>query len=197
MHHNVKKIKTISRSEEEYTRERPTDIIKIFKNVDPLQHPFEKPKEYIRALNAGISFFLNIIIKIIYSENMNLSSNLIVKLQKVFAKPFVGALQGHRDGVYSLAKHPKSLSALLSGSCDGGSIYFIFFFSIEQKLDSGIFLLGNEKYFPYLFLRTTVWHVKAHSGYVRGLSVCYNTDAFLSCGDDKVSLHFIFAHSSI
>jgi len=46
------KIKTISRSEDEYTRERPTELIKVHKNVDPIIHPFEKPREYVRALNA-------------------------------------------------------------------------------------------------------------------------------------------------
>ena len=29
------------------------------------------------------------------------------------------SLDGHRDGVYCLAKHPKQLSTLFSGACDG------------------------------------------------------------------------------
>ncbi len=57
-------------------------------------HPFEAPREYVRALNA-------------------------TKLERVFAKPFLGALEGHTDSVHSIAKHPTSLSTLLSGSCDG------------------------------------------------------------------------------
>lgn len=51
-------------------------------------------REYTRALNA-------------------------TKLERVFAKPFVASLDGHRDGVNCMAKHTKSLSTLLSGSCDG------------------------------------------------------------------------------
>lgn len=57
-------------------------------------HPFEKAREYVRALNA-------------------------VKLDRVFAKPFVAALSGHADGVYSMAKNPKSLVSVVSGSGDG------------------------------------------------------------------------------
>lgn len=42
-----------------------------------------------------------------------------VKLERVFAKPFVGNLGGHRDGVSCFAKHPASLSSLTSGAFDG------------------------------------------------------------------------------
>ena len=48
----------------------------------PELHPFEAEREYQRALNA-------------------------VKLERVFAKPFLGSLDGHRDGLTCLAKHPK------------------------------------------------------------------------------------------
>lgn len=64
------------------------------RNYDPALHPLETPREYTRALNA-------------------------VKLERVFAKPFVGCLDGHRDGVTCLGKHPRHLSWLYSGSCDG------------------------------------------------------------------------------
>lgn len=64
------------------------------RNYDPSLHPFEVPREYVKAMNA-------------------------VKLERVFAKPFIGNLDGHKDGVSCLAKHPKSLSLLLSGAYDG------------------------------------------------------------------------------
>lgn len=64
------------------------------RNYDPVLHPFEVPREYTRALNA-------------------------TKLERVFAKPFLSSLDGHRDGVNCMAKHPKSLSTVLSGACDG------------------------------------------------------------------------------
>jgi WD repeat and SOF domain-containing protein 1 len=57
-------------------------------------HPFEGLREYTRALNA-------------------------VKLERVFAKPVVGNLDGHQDGVSCLGKHPQHLSLLVSGSYDG------------------------------------------------------------------------------
>lgn len=68
--------------------------ISVQRNYDPNLHPLEAPREYVRALNA-------------------------TKLERVFAKPFIGALDGHRDGVNCLYKHPTSLSFLLSGACDG------------------------------------------------------------------------------
>jgi hypothetical protein len=37
----------------------------------------------------------------------------------VFAKPFAGALDAHSDGVYALAKHPHSLTTIVSGAGDG------------------------------------------------------------------------------
>lgn len=64
------------------------------RNYDPALHPFEVPREYTRALNA-------------------------TKLERIFAKPFVASLDGHRDGVNCMAKHPHSLSTILSGACDG------------------------------------------------------------------------------
>ena len=69
------KIKTISRTEEDYTRKSKHDITKVHRNRDPLLHPFERAREYTKAVVA-------------------------TKLDKIFAKPFIGALDGHTDGVY-------------------------------------------------------------------------------------------------
>jgi hypothetical protein len=62
----------------------------------------------------------------------------------MFAKPFLGALSGHADGVCSLLTHPSSLSTLISGGCDGGMFdlfifsflfsFFFFFFSFFEYL---------------------------------------------------------------
>jgi len=129
------KIKTISRSEVDHTRDCKRDLQKVHRNLDPKLHPFEKAREYTRALNA-------------------------TKLDKVFAKPFVGALDGHMDGVNCVAASPTSLSAFLSGSCDG-----------EIRLWD-------------LSHRRTVWSVFGHTGHVRGLAVMPSGEAFFSCGDD-------------
>lgn len=42
-----------------------------------------------------------------------------VKLDKIFAKPFMGSLEGHADVVQAMMKHPRSLSTVISGACDG------------------------------------------------------------------------------
>ena len=72
------KIKTISRNEEHYTRDCKGDRLKIHRNLNPALHPFEKAREYTRALTA-------------------------TKMDKMFAKPLVGALDGHTDGVFCTA----------------------------------------------------------------------------------------------
>ena len=49
-------------------------LLQVPRNYSPSAHPMEEAREYKRALNA-------------------------VKLEKVFAKPFLASLDGHRDGV--------------------------------------------------------------------------------------------------
>ncbi|KAL7750628.1 Protein sof1 [Sorochytrium milnesiophthora] len=88
------KVKVISRSAEDHTRARSNDIFKVQRNLDPNLHPFEKAREYTRALNA-------------------------VKVERMMAKPFLASLSGHVDGVYCMAKHPTVLDRLYSGSADG------------------------------------------------------------------------------
>jgi WD repeat and SOF domain-containing protein 1 len=41
------------------------------------------------------------------------------KLEKMFAKPFIEALDDHSDGIYVLAKNRYNLSQIASGSADG------------------------------------------------------------------------------
>lgn len=54
--------------------------------------PFLKAREYTRALTA-------------------------VKLDKMFAKPLVGALDGHGDGVFCSTASRRNLVQFLSGVC--------------------------------------------------------------------------------
>lgn len=88
------KIKALSRSGA--SAQTPGAVaIKHTRNLDPNQHPFERAREYTRALNA-------------------------TKLERMFAKPFLGDFTpGHVDGVYSFAKDPESLEHFASGSGDG------------------------------------------------------------------------------
>lgn len=72
-----------------------SDVARLPRNLNPELHPFERAREYTRALNA-------------------------TKLERMFAAPFVAQLgRGHVDGVYSLAKDPNSLQHFASGSGDG------------------------------------------------------------------------------
>jgi WD repeat and SOF domain-containing protein 1 len=72
-----------------------SNVARQHRNLDPAQHPFERAREYTRALNA-------------------------TKLERMFAAPFVAQLgKGHVDGVYTMAKDPGSLEHFASGSGDG------------------------------------------------------------------------------
>ncbi|KAM5435200.1 Protein sof1 [Microsporum ferrugineum] len=88
------KIKALSRSAA--MQQTPgTNVQRVQRNIDPSQHPFERAREYTRALNA-------------------------VKMERMFASPFIAQLgNGHVDGVYSMAKDPISLERFASGSGDG------------------------------------------------------------------------------
>ncbi len=111
------------------------------RNYDPTLHPLEVPREYTRALNS-------------------------TKLERVFAKPFLDNLDGHKDGVHCLYKHPNQLNILLSGACDG-----------EIK----IWNLTTKK-----CIQTYV----AHDGFVRGICMNQYSDNFISCGNDKIIKHW-------
>eukprot|EP00656_Telonema_subtile_P029258 TRINITY_DN3241_c0_g1_i1.p1 TRINITY_DN3241_c0_g1~~TRINITY_DN3241_c0_g1_i1.p1 ORF type:complete len:222 (+),score=45.41 TRINITY_DN3241_c0_g1_i1:193-858(+) len=131
------KIKTIARSEEDFTRERPRDTLKVHRNLDPALHPFERAREYTRAVNA-------------------------VKLNKVFAKPFVHAFDGHKDGISAIAINKKSLKSFVSGAHDGE----IRVWDISER-------------------QTMCQHRRAHTGAVRGIAVHPNGQSFVSCGTDQ------------
>ncbi|KAK1772477.1 U3 small nucleolar RNA associated protein [Phialemonium atrogriseum] len=88
------KIKALSRSA--LAQQPPgSDAPKLPRNLDPKLHPFERAREYKRALNA-------------------------VKLERMFAAPFLCQLgRGHVEGIQSMAKDPSSLQRFASGSADG------------------------------------------------------------------------------
>ncbi|XP_037938510.1 DDB1- and CUL4-associated factor 13 [Teleopsis dalmanni] len=130
------KVKMISRNPDHYVRETKNQIHKMPRNYDPDLHPLQPVREYVRALNA-------------------------TKLDRVFAKPFVGNLSGHRDGVNCFAKHPKMLSNLVSGAYNG---------------EVHVWDLAN---------RATLRSFVAHEGFVRGITYGSNGDRFFTVGDDK------------
>jgi WD repeat and SOF domain-containing protein 1 len=130
------KIRTISRTEEDFLRKNKHDIVKVHRNRDPTIHPFEKEREYTRAVTAA-------------------------KLDKIFAKPFIGSLDGHRDGIHCMSTIRGNLVPLISGSCDG---------------EIRIWDLSTKK---------LVWDALAHTGFVRGIAPDVSGFSFYTCGDDK------------
>jgi WD repeat and SOF domain-containing protein 1 len=90
------KIKTIERSLDEVLPVHGAPPVRK-RNLDPALHPFQRAREYNRAKTAS-------------------------KLDRMFAKPFVAALEGHIDGVYCSAKDPRALTCVASGSGDGGVV---------------------------------------------------------------------------
>jgi WD repeat and SOF domain-containing protein 1 len=131
------KIKVISRNPDDYQRETKHDIFKAPRNHNVPDDPFRHVVEYTRALNAA-------------------------KLDRVFAKPFLAALDGHNDGVHILTKHPTRLSTVVSGARDG-----------QVK----IWHLSTKKCF------TTI---QAHSGPLTGISVDNeNGECYVTTGQDS------------
>lgn len=130
------KVKVLRRNAQDFVRETKHDIHKVHRNYSQVEHPFEAEREYQRALNS-------------------------VKLEKVFSKPFLGSLDGHRDGITCVSKHPGSLSTISSAAADG-----------EIRL----WQLSSRKC-------TSSW--QGHQGVVRGLTFTPSGDQILSCADDK------------
>ncbi|KAL7672442.1 hypothetical protein ACOME3_007326 [Neoechinorhynchus agilis] len=131
------KVKVLCRNPADYVRETKSDIRRLPRNYDPSLHPFELQREYTRALNAA-------------------------KTERLLAKPFIGNLTGHREGVCAMAKHSHRLPLLISGAFDG-----------QLKLWN-------------LMTRDCLDTVNVHSGCVRSLAFYYDSDTFLSCGSDRL-----------
>lgn len=129
-------LKTITRNAEEYTRARSQDLYKVHRNLDSTLHPFQKAREYARALNS-------------------------VKVSRLMAKPFLGALSGHIDGIYAMEVHPSQLTTVYSGSGDG-----------EVRMWD-------------MSTKETLWKVQAHDGVATGVSVCPVSDVLISVGNDR------------
>ncbi|KNC56402.1 WD repeat and SOF domain-containing protein 1 [Thecamonas trahens ATCC 50062] len=129
------KVKMISRDEVAMTRERSTDLNKVHRNT--ALRGFERQTEVKRAVNAA-------------------------KLNRVFAKPFVGQLSGHMDTVTSMMASPRSLDTFLTGSGDG-----------EVRVWS-------------LSRKATLWSIPmAHTSFVTGLVVSPNGETFFTASDDR------------
>ncbi|EPT01980.1 hypothetical protein FOMPIDRAFT_1144267 [Fomitopsis schrenkii] len=130
------KISVLQHAPSTHLPTRPGDPTPTSRNLDPLQHPFARARERMRALNAA-------------------------KMERLFAKPFVAALEGHVDAVETMTRKPDSLDMVASGSWDGGLILH----DIPR--------------------RRKVVHVEnAHKGKISGICFADN-DRLLSCGVDR------------
>ncbi|KAI0061236.1 WD40 repeat-like protein [Artomyces pyxidatus] len=115
---------------------RPGDPTPTHRNLDPLAHPFARARERTRALNAA-------------------------KMERMFAKPFVAALEGHVDAVEVMARRPDSVTDVASGSWDGEII---------------VHNLAQRKHLSKI--------PGAHNGKLSGL--CWaDENRILSCGVDR------------
>uniref|UniRef100_A0A7S2A1T2 Sof1-like protein domain-containing protein n=1 Tax=Trieres chinensis TaxID=1514140 RepID=A0A7S2A1T2_TRICV len=89
------KVKAISRSASSTSRQCSGDVRVRHRNLDPSSHPMQRAREYARAVSAA-------------------------KLDRMFAAPFLGALDGgHRDGVTAAATSRNALVPFVSGCADG------------------------------------------------------------------------------
>ena len=87
-------------------------------------------------------------------------------MEKMFAKPFLHALDQHSDGVSCMAKSHNNLTDILSGSADGEIIMW------------------------NLPAKKPLFQLNAHTGFVRGVAFAENHSLaadtiFVSSGDDK------------
>ncbi|KAH7830056.1 putative WD40 domain-containing protein [Monocercomonoides exilis] len=108
----------------------------LHRNLSSEVHPMAKAREAQRAITGA-------------------------KLDRIFAKPFVCALSGHMDGIWSLIRHPRRLNCVFSGSCDG-----------EVRV-------WNTT------TRSLMSSFQAHNGFVRGMTLPGDGSRLITCSEDK------------
>jgi len=132
------KIKVLHRNEQDHAG-TAGGIARVFRNPDPMLHPMERAREYQRAMTA-------------------------VKVEKIFAKPFICAMDGHTDSVKCMSIARRQGAPLISGSCNG-----------ELRIWD-LNLLSCRATIP-----------RAHDGFVRGVVASPSGKHVFSCGDDKTA----------
>ena len=136
------KVRTICRNPKEYEKKSAKDMMKLQRNPDPQLHPFQEAREYQRALNAA-------------------------KIEKIFSKPFVSALDVHSDSIISMAKNYNSMVEFVTGGVNGEIVMW----DLHKK--------------------THEYVINGHTEGVKGLTYVnpkrlnLTDKLFLSSGDDK------------
>nr|XP_027231987.1 DDB1- and CUL4-associated factor 13-like [Penaeus vannamei] len=131
----IKNIKVLSRNPDHHMRETKHDIHRVQRNYDPTLHPFEAAREYKLAVNA-------------------------VKLERVFAKPFVSSLT-HSDALSAICRHPSQLSSVFTGTVEGE----LMLWDLPQKKSK--------------------WSVQAHNGHLGAIVTAPDGGSFFTVGNDK------------
>lgn len=129
------RLQVISRSKREYQRDTNGDVERVFRSLAPELRPMEQAKEVTRAKQG-------------------------VKLERMFAKPFMGAMGGHREGVTAMRGSGKRLAHLVTGDAEG------------------VIRLWDVAY------KRTIQKFSGHRGAIRGLSIDSEGEFLVSCGDD-------------
>ena len=131
------KIEFLQRSERDWTKTRAQGMARIHRNLEPHQNPMAKQVEYQRALRA-------------------------VKMERMFAKPFVCSLQSHLDSVSCIALDKNILGRAVSGSYDGTLCVW----DIARRR-----LIKNIS--------------TAHRHFINGIVVTPDSSGILSCSQDS------------
>lgn len=53
-----------------------------------------------------------------------------IKMERMFAKPFVAAMEGHTEGVEVIVRKPGVLNTIASAGWDGGESFLTFFLNM-------------------------------------------------------------------
>ena len=143
------KISTVTRTPKSNTRDTKYDLHRVNRITGMRANPFQAARELKRASNAA-------------------------KLSKIFAKPFLGAMQGHSDYVCCIAKSCLDLNVLVSAGFDGEVlIWDIASKSVTERLN-------------------------AFDNRVRGLATSLEKDLLIAAGDDHfVQLYQVLHYTNI
>lgn len=138
---NKMKVRVVHRDPEEFdpANRKPTVGHRMLKNADPTLHPLEKVP-YFTIVSISWCFYYR------FCQARELQRALVAtKMEKMFSKPLIGVLDGHRDAVRCMSRCHRRLVDLFTGSCDGDIRHW----NIAKK--------------------TCIRSIRAHEGFIRGM----------------------------
>ena len=129
------KISTVTRTPKSNLRATKNDMFRVNRLIGTKAQPFQAARELKRASTAA-------------------------KISKIFAKPFITAMDGHSDYISCIAKNFTDINSLVSAGFDGELLVW----DIQR--------------------RKVMQRVEAFEGRVRGLAVSLEKDIAVASGDD-------------